>query len=391
MQAAKILIVDDTPANLSVLVDLLDERGYRISVAESGESALEQVSYAKPDLILLDVMMPGLDGFETCRRLKAGYQTAEIPVLFMSALSETVDKVRGFSLGAVDYVTKPFEEAELLARIKTHVELKQARDKLSQNSRELNQLNENLVQANYHLAQASYKLSQLNQERNELMGMLTHDLKNPLGVILGGIRFLKKETTLSEKGPTYVSLIERTSERMLRLLQNWLDLNAVEEGRWKVNLQSFDLVEVLSDVLAGFQERAVSKGIRLQTEYQTPTLEVLADRDMVTQICENLVSNALKYSPLESAVRIQLAREGRHLLVKVQDHGPGISPEEQTQLFKKFTRLSAIATGGEHSNGLGLSIVKKFMELLQGEIWCESEPGQGATFCVRLPLVARET
>lgn len=367
-----ILIVDDNPNNLRLLITLLSEQGYETRPANNGARALNTVQKQKPDLILLDINMPEMDGYEVCRQLKAMPETADIPVLFISANDELHDKVKGFDVGGVDYISKPFEPQELFARVRTHLQLKQAQDQLK---------------ALNHQLQASNRFFQhLGQVKDEFLGMVSHDLKNPLSSILLFSRYMESRTLSEDKAREMGRLITKAGKRMFRLIEDLLDLNKLEQGELTPELQRFDLLPLVQDVCAEYQEKAQAKGQSLNSTWETESAWIVADPLRVRQVLENLLSNALKFSPPQSEIAIRLQQEGQRVCLQVCDQGPGLSEADQAQLFEKFMRLSAKPTGGEHSSGLGLSISKKLVEAMSGTIGCTSQLGQGACFFVTFPL-----
>jgi len=366
-----ILIVDDKPENISVLFDFLTEYGFEILIAEDGYDALEIAAKGQPMLILLDVMMPGIDGFETCQRLKQNPITQEIPVVFMTALAATVSKVQGFKVGGVDYITKPFQQEEVLARIKTHLTIRYLQKTLQQKNEELEQQNISLVT--------------LNEEKNEFLGIAAHDLKNPLSAIQGLSGVIKDSHKISpDKVNQYATYIHNASAQMFDLINNLLDINKIETGNAVPVLETIDLKKVLVSSVAHFQEKIEAK--KLHINFVTPNYPcyVKSDKTMSKQIIDNLLSNAIKYSPKGKNIFIKFKKEDNKLCLMIKDEGEGISKEDQAKLFGKFMRLKPRPTGGEHSTGLGLFIVKRLVDTLQGKVWCETEEGNGSTFHVCL-------
>jgi signal transduction histidine kinase len=373
---SSVLVVDDITRNLQVVGTLLRNAGYAVTPATSGAEALKGIRVRVPDLILLDLMMPDMDGLEVCRRLKAEPLTQPIPVIFLTASNEMEHLVKGFAVGAVDYVTKPFNPPELLARVRTHLELKHARDTIVRYGQELGRLNE---------------------EKNEFMGIAAHDLRNPLSAIKGYSEMLLEDAqTLAQGvGPdllpctkeleTTARQIGETAARMAEMVQNLLDVNAIERGEMKLNLAPADLCPVLNDVVETQRPRSTAKQQTIHLESQAAPVMVFVDASVTVQILENLLSNAVKYSPPGKQIFVRLKQDAKGVRVEVQDQGPGLSAEDQKKLFGKFARVSAQPTGGEHSTGLGLSIVKKMVEAMNGQVWCESELGRGAAFVVQFP------
>ena len=358
-----VLVVDDVERNLQIVGELLTQQRYEVMLATSGESALERVKARKPDLILLDVMMPGIDGIEVCRRLQADPTTADIPIIFVTAAHDSELAVKGLNEGGVDYVTKPFHAPELLARVATHVELKQARD-----------LSRRII-----------------AEKNDLMAAVAHDLKNPLSSIRLAGRSLRtglKDDPRSE----LTDIIVESCEELLGLIEERLSRNAREAAIAKLHLSPIDLREALKAVVAQNHPAAHAKDIALDLDWPGKTqVKVMADFYALTQVLDNLVSNAIKFSPAGKAVRVELGGSSKPDLVRVKviDHGPGCSQQDRENLFKPYQRLSAKPTGGESSTGLGLSIAKDMVTKMKGHIDCEDTPGGGATFWIELPITTR--
>ena len=355
---SRVLVVDDVVQNLQVVGTMLRNEGHDVMPAGSGAQALERVRARRPDLILLDLMMPEMDGLEVCRRLKADAATREIPVVFLTASNEMEHLVKGFEAGAVDYVTKPFNGPELLARVRTHLELKHARQ----------------------------RLREMNDEKNEFMGIVAHDLKNPLGAIQGYAEMILEETGVpaGEVGDC-AGRIRETARRMTEMVQQLLDANRIECGEMKLAPAPADLSALVRSVVEGYRPRANAKQQTLVLQGDNVVCPAVVDSQVTVQVLENLVSNAVKYSPPGKTIAVRLMRESAAIRCAVRDEGPGLSAEDQKKLFGKFARLSAKPTGGEHSTGLGLSIVKKMVEAMGGRVWCESEPGHGAMFAVEFP------
>ena len=363
-----ILIVDDILKNLQVLGTTLMEEGYEISMAQNGFQALKLAEKINPDLILLDVLMPDMTGFETCAKLKENPNLKSIPVIFLTAKTETEDIVTGFKTGGVDYITKPFKKEELLMRIKTHLDLRffalAIQDK-----------NENLAR--------------LNKEKNEFLGIAAHDLKNPLSAIKGLAELIEKfNADLSpEEIVDSAQQIRVSSEFMFQIIIDLLDINAIEEGRFVLNMSDFEPDIIVNMVVNKFAPSAEKKDIKLNTSCNCPGININADAGKVQQVLDNLISNAIKFSPfgLNIWVSSELILSDGMVRITVKDEGPGISEEDKTKLFKKFSKLTARPTNEENSTGLGLSIVKRLVEEMKGRIYCESELGHGAAFVVEFP------
>jgi signal transduction histidine kinase len=362
-----ILIVDDVPENVSVLRQFLRHAGFEVLVSYDGLDALETAEYAHPDLILLDVMMPNMDGFETCQRLKQNTQLQDIPVIFMTALSDTENKLKGFALGAVDYITKPFQQDEVLARINTHLMLKHLQHKLQSQNEEL---------------------IQLNQEKNELLGIAAHDLKNPLAAIQSLSEFMQEsfEVLSKERVLKSLGMIHISAKQMFELVRNLLDVYAIESGKVKVSLTAINVIPIVQSLAEEYESRALAKNITLTFRGLEKKQMALTDASIFHQILDNLISNAVKYSPSGKSVWVTLSQDTQYVCCEIRDEGPGLSDQDKQKLFGKFARLTPRPTGQEHSTGLGLFIVKKLVEAVKGRVWCETALGQGATFTVEFPV-----
>ena len=360
--SARILVVDDQETNLRVIGDMMGHLGFDIVPALDGEQALRRLNSRPVDLILLDVLMPGLDGFEVCRRILANVAWIDIPIIFLSAADDKTLIVRALESGGVDYVTKPFNAAELLSRVRTHLALKTARD----------------------------RLRQLAEDKDELLGILAHDLKNHLGGMLMSVQLLneKAKSINDNRFQRMGANILRATDQMLSFVKEFLANAEVDHGR-PMKFQPVHILDVAANVVQRHAEHAVRKGITLLLEQQTEGVLVEADRAALEQVLDNLVSNALKFSPSGKTVRVIVAQTADERgECRVVDEGPGFTEVDKQQIFRRYRRLSARPTGGEPSTGLGLSIVKKLVQDMRGDLRFESVPGEGATFFVTFPPVA---
>lgn len=357
-----ILVVDDTPENLRLLSEMLSGKGYRVRSAPNGQHALISVQKELPDLILLDIMMPGMDGYEVCHQLKANPHTQEIPVIFISALDEVLDKMTAFSIGGVDYITKPFQVEEVLARVHTHLTLQDMRQSLQEKNNQL-QLQ--------------------NAELDAFAHTVAHDLKNPLSKIIGSLSVLQMyaEPLLADSELLDVLHISmRTSKKMVSIIDELLLLAGVR----KENVQAVPLkmANIVSQTQNRLSHMIDAHKARITTPDDWPV--VLGYGPWIEEVWANYISNGLKYGGrpphLELGFTPQVNGQVRFW---VKDNGPGINPEQQAILFTEFTRLSQIRVEG---HGLGLSIVQRIMTKLGGQVGVESEPGQGSLFYFTLPM-----
>jgi two-component system, sensor histidine kinase and response regulator len=355
-----ILIVDDNPTNLGALFDYLRGAGFRVLVAENGESALQRVAYAQPDIILLDVLMPGIDGFETCRRLKETEIGRETPVIFLTALSETVDKVKGFAVGGVDYITKPLQYEEVFVRVNTHLTLR----KLQKDLR---------VQI--------IERDKLIAELNAFSHTVAHDLQGPLGNLIGFASMLKEfiATASLEEIETYAQTIIRNGRKMSNIINELLLLASVRKET--VRLTPLDMAAIVTEA----QQRLSFMIDEFQAQIITPPAWplTLGYGPWVEELWANYLSNALKYGGQPPQIELGFTMlDNEFVRFWVQDNGSGLTPEQQTHLFTPFTRLNQVRAKG---HGLGLSIVQRITEKLGGEVGVESQPGHGSRFFFTLP------
>jgi signal transduction histidine kinase len=313
--------------------------------------------------------MPEMNGYEVCKYFKATESIADIPIVFLTVHADAESIAKAFDTGAIDYLTKPFKKAELLARVKVHLALRQAQEQLEDQN---------------------VRLLRLNDEKNEFLGIAAHDLKNPLNSIRGIAQMIRKRKDIElsdEEVNDMAHQIETSSNFMFEIITNLLDVNKIENGKLVIQSTSVDLMLSLSAVTDRYQAAAAKKNITLNVDIPDGDLQIYADPTLTIQVLDNIVSNAVKYSPHDKNiwVRASLHPEQKQVRVAVKDEGPGFSEDDKKKLFGKFARLSAKPTGGEHSTGLGLSIVKRLAEAMGATIWCESELGKGATFFIDFP------
>ncbi len=350
-----ILIVDDTPANLRVLSRMLIKRGYKVCAAINGARALEAVQANLPNLILLDIMMPNMDGYEVCRRLKAGEQSRDIPVIFISALNETKNKLEAFTAGGVDYVTKPFQAKEVLARVETHLALRRLQKSLQQEIAEL----------------------------DSFAHTVAHDLKNPLCNIIGYADLLSESIKAGDKMPEknllFVMQIVKGAQKMDSIIKSLLLLAGVRKQ--KVEFKSLDMANIILEI----QHRLAAMIQKYQAEIILPDSwpTVRGYGPWVEEIWANYISNAIKYGGRPPRLEVgATAQDDGAVRCWVRDNGSGLSPEEQVRLFTPFERLGQVQLEG---HGLGLSIAIRIAEKLGGRVGVESELGQGSVFWFILP------
>jgi two-component system sensor histidine kinase/response regulator len=355
---ARILVVDDQLQNIQLVGSVLLKLGYEIIPALDGAGALKRLKVRVPDLILLDLLMPEMDGCEVCRRLQENPEWQDVPVVFLSAADDKELIVRALEAGGVDYITKPFNSAELILRVKTQLALKTARD----------------------------RLKQLAEDKDELLGILAHDLKNHLGGMLMSSQLLHTRIQgLADARTRQLSEnILRSGGHMLDFVKEFL-ANASAEHNFALKLGTLNFSDAAIRAVEQFAEAARRKNLVLETSLPKGNSTVLADTTALNQVLDNLISNALKFSPPGGRILVSVHPDGEHVECRIQDQGPGFTAEDTVRMFHRYARLSARPTDNEPSTGLGLSITKKLVQAMNGEVACESVPGQGATFSIRLP------
>jgi len=357
----RILVVDDQPANIQIVGAVLGKLGHEIIPASDGPTALKRVALRRPDLILLDLLMPGMGGCDVCQQLKANADSRDIPVIFLSAADDKDFIVRALDSGGVDYIPKPFNQAELVSRVRTQLALKHAHDQL--------------------------KL--LAQDKDELLGILAHDLNNYLvGIKMSAeLMYNQLQRTANERLAKLSENTLRSSASALIFLKDFLANSATDHG-FTLKPGTADLGEVATAAVEQYQEAARQKGMTILTEIPAEAILVRADGRALDQVLDNLLSNALKFSEPGKRIFISVRGLSQRVECIIRDEGPGFTDEDKGRMFRRYGRLSARPTGGEASTGLGLSIVRKLVLAMGGELICESSPGQGATFTMRLPTPA---
>ena len=355
-QTPTVLVVDDQERNIQVVGATLAGAGYEVMAATTGQQALERVAARMPDLILLDVLMPGMDGFGICRSLREQFPSEDLPVIFLSAADDSEIIVRALAEGGVDYVTKPFNKSELLARVHTHLELKRARD----------------------------QLQDLMNQREEFTEMMAHDLKNPLG----GAHFscqllLETDDAMSDKDRKLAETTEEGIARSLEFISKFLEDARLSKANLPIRSERIDLAKSVSEAVERHLLIAARKGIRLNWTCPEGEMPAKADPVAVGRVLDNLISNALKFSHPDSDVWV--TADAAHCEIRVRDHGPGVQEAERADLFKSFCRLSARPTGGESSTGLGLSIAMRFIKAMDGDLKLNTDYKDGTEFVISLP------
>lgn len=368
---ALLLVVDDDPVNVELLCDLLEALDYRTVGARDGAEALRAARERLPDLVLLDIMMPGMNGYEVCRRLKADPATAGIPVVFVTALSDTEDKVQAIESGGDDFLTKPFNRPVLVARIRSLLKLKAANDALERSYR---------------------RLQELERLRDDLTRMVVHDVKSPLSALMATLE-MAADGDLGHLSPDLARLLADGRERagdVLQMIDNLLELSRLEEARVELEPREVNVPALLADVADDWSLRAEQRGARVAAAITVPALSARADEALLRRVLANLVGNALKHGG--RGVGVTLSAEpgegGEGVRFTVADDGVGIDPAHHEAIFRKWESLGRRDAPEEGSSGLGLTFCKLAVEAHGGRIWVQSRPGEGARFHFVVPAAA---
>ncbi|MFO1417823.1 MAG: hybrid sensor histidine kinase/response regulator [Methylotetracoccus sp.] len=361
-----ILVVDDTPTNLSLIFDALEGNGYRLLAADSGLIALKRLQKIVPDLILLDVMMPEIDGFETCARIKTEPHLREVPIIFLTALDDPDSKVRAFEAGAVDYVTKPIQHSELLARVRTHL----------------------------HVATLQAELRKELAEKQEMVRELdayahtvAHDLKNPLTGLIGMADLLLDEADAldAEARRDYLLSLRDSGAMLLDMVNELLTLSTINRSAFRP--EPVDMARVVKAALFRVSHLLRERHAEIDVDDGFPA--TIGQSAWLEDVWSNLLSNAIKYGGQPARIHCgSEQRESGWQRFYVRDQGPGLSPEQQAAFFGSMGAAGSVTAEG---HGLGLSIVRRIVDKIGGRSGVDSEPGRGATFYFELPLARGES
>ena len=362
-----VLVVDDNSKNIQIIALILSSLKYKIIIATSGSSAIDLVERVRPDLILLDVMMPGMDGFETCKVIKSKPKNENIPIIFLTALSDKVNLVKGFETGGVDYITKPFNKEELTSRIKTHLELKFTRDELQK---------------------TTDHLMELNSIKDKMFSVIGHDLRSPIGSIKMTLDFLKgdlgKQYAIEDFRET-VEVLAQTTDEVFGLLENLLGWAKAQSGNLTVLPEEVKLNELVNSIYLLHKGSIRHKGIHFE-KFTDDKAIAFADLNMLKTVLRNLVSNAIKFTPKGGTISVTTNKTDEFTRITVSDNGVGISAENMTKLFDDKQHLTTYGTNNESGSGIGLILCNNLVQENNGRLLVESEVGKGSSFTIELPI-----
>lgn len=360
-----ILIVDDNSNNLKVVAGVLKGEGYEFRMAKSGAQALSILEISKPDLILLDIQMPEMDGYETCKRIKQNNEFASIPIIFLTANTDAESISKAFKSGGVDFITKPFNSDELLARIATHIQLKTQKEALE------------------------YEI----KTKNKFFSIISHDLKNPLTTVIGFAELLdsKFDEIDEDKIKKFIHYIHESSKFSVEILEDLLTWSRIQGGTLKSERTKCNLSSLLNSNIEGHIPQAIAKNINLKYDFDQ-NLPVCADENMISTVIRNLISNAIKFTPMGGEIFVsskeKIINDIKIIETEISDTGVGMSYEQINKLFKIENNVNSKGTNNETGTGLGLVLCKEFLSQNDGEIRVESELKVGSKFIFNLAASA---
>ena len=351
-QREKILIVDDYSINVEILEEVLGEQ-YQLATAASGEEALALAPEFRPALILLDIMMPGIDGYETCRRLRAHPALKYTKIIMVTAKAMLSERLEGYEAGADDYVTKPYNKEELLAKVNVYLRLKSAEE--------------------------------VNQLQSDTLALLSHETDTPLnGIIAPVLEILRNEQDIDQADRSlYLEMIHHSVGRLRRFFERVVDLSTMKAGKWPFQFAPADLCEVIHGAIEDVASQRLQSHVKIESEL--PEFARLSmDAERIRDVMASILENAIRFSPPEGMVRVRVAHNGAHWCVSISDHGRGIEPAFLPRLFEEFAQ--ADIDGSLKGHGLSMALARQIVQAHQGSIDVERAPESGATFAVRLPI-----
>lgn len=363
----KILIIDDIAENIKVVANVLKKHNFNISYAQSGKDGIERAKKVYFDIILLDIMMPEMDGFEVCRLLKTDIKTKDIPIIFLTAKTDEESIKKGFEAGGVDFITKPFKTNELLARVNTHIQLKLVQEQLSKTNEEIQLANKN---------------------KDKLLSIIAHDLRNPFSVLITFSKLIMDSFDEFSKDDilTYMKSFYETSKQGYGLLDNLLKWSKSQTGKMEIIPEQIDLNDIVEETVTLLNSQALNKHIKLENKVPQ-NIWAFADINMVLTVLRNLISNAIKFTNTGGEVTITSEQNENFVKISITDNGVGIEASDIDKIFRIDIKHSTSGTIGERGTGLGIILCKEFIEKNNGELMVESQPDKGSKFSFTLPKV----
>ncbi len=393
-----VLIVDDSRLNREYIGGFFQNKGINLRYATNGKEALSEVEKEAPDLILLDVIMPEIDGYTVCEILKKNESTMHIPIIFLTSMNETKDLLKGFAIGAVDYVNKPFKQEELVSRVVTHLELKKSRDLIEEQKKQLHLKNLSIMehskiveQLNEQMKSQNIILQEVIDTKDKFFSIISHDLKGPLGniisftdLIITGYYSFSQEKLLS-----IIRKLKEATISSTKLLENLLQWARSQTGTLTINPVKLEICHLIREIISSIKDKAILKGIQLEIPIEEEFF-VYADESMLTTILRNLISNAIKFTPTGGTISVLVTpnlNDASYIQVEVNDTGIGIDESTIDTLFAIDKNRSKPGTNGEKGSGLGLVLCKEFVEKNNGKLTVKSKLGKGSSFRFTLPSV----
>lgn len=417
-----LLIVDDTPAQLRLLATILAEEGYKIRKAIHGKNALDAVRESIPDLILLDIMMPIMDGYTLAKNLKSSEDTAHIPIIFMSALNDIRDQALAFEVGGVDYITKPYQVEEVLMRVRTHLKLQELQKQISEKNKVLeeeisqrqqtqealeklnqeleNKVNErtqelkisnmNLLNLQSQLRKSLRVEKEINQLKDEFLRNISHELRTPLNGIIGYLEILREELCDTREEELHIfQKLQSLSHQLNRLINDILNFSILKQGDVQIRWKLIDLHECLTEVMTALKPRFVEKNLEIICHYTETPILIKGDEEKLKQVIQHLVDNAIKFTDqgyIKVTTHLEKNDQDSQVIVTIEDTGIGIALADQDKLFQEFVMIDGSTTRRQSGTGLGLVFAQKLIELMGGTIALRSGGiNQGTIVLVNLP------
>lgn len=370
--ASKILIVEDNKENVDLLVYFLKPQNYVLEIAHDGVEAMEMIEKSPPDIILLDIMLPRMDGFELCERVKKDPDTMFIPVIMITALKDLKDKMRSLEVGADDFITKPFENVELLTRVKSLLRIKKYHDELERKNKELEIKNKELIQ--------------MDQFKEELVHLVVHDMKNPLFVIQGNLQMMSMglEQSASDMLKKYVGRIDRSTQNLLRMVTNLIDISKIEQGTMQLNPEITNFNEVLENIINKFREYPEYSSKVIHTELSPGLPLVHIDRSVMEQVFDNLLSFSIPNVPSDGKIEIKTCMDDDMLVLSIHDFGVQIPHKYKDQIFEKYSQVQIKDEGFRLSRALGFTFSRMAAEAHGGSLRLDEQNQMGNRFILKI-------
>lgn len=384
----RILIVEDDPATVELMKAQLHGQGYSVDSVHDGEQALSRVSETIPDLLLLDIMLPKKSGFEVCKELKSHSSTKSIPVIMVTALKDMESRVKGMAVGADDFLSRPVDKSELVARVRSLLRISSLNEELTRESQTARQSGEKLQMQQRVLKSMSTQLMQASHLKYEFIVSMSHALRTPLNVIIGFSEMLQDGLVgdLNEKQTKYIENIRESGRELQQLIANIVDVFKIDTGKVPLETTEFMLKEIIDSVIAGYESTARAKRIKITTEVAREVSRICADPQKLSTIFDNLLSNAFNFTPSGGKVAVTAEECEGEARICVADSGSGLSPEDCERVFSEFYKSSDRAASAGSGSGLGLAISRKLVLMHGGSIWAESDKSSGTRFIFTLPL-----